>query len=146
MDLHSDDLESLEQKCNCQIIMSQSDLYNILKTIRDLISLHQSCLLPETEGFSFNIILLYMSQGMTKKHYDMYSAMSQISLHVHQVSTVLIKNPVLIGPRPKVINMFSCSTELSMKFKLLIKTKMRLKIKTSFFQAFRCCMYVANKC
>ena len=103
MDLHSDDLKSLDQKSNCQIIMSQSDLYNILKTIRDLISLHQSCLLPETEGFSFNIILLYMSQGMTKQHYDMYPAMSQISLRVHQVSTVHKKNPVLIGPGPKVI-------------------------------------------
>ena len=40
-------------------------------------------------------------------------------------------------PDPVVIKLFSSSTQTSMKFRLLTKTKM-LKIKTSFFQTGRC--------
>ena len=49
-------------------------------------------------------------------------------------------------PGPKVIKLFSCSTQLSTKFQLLIKTKISTNIEDSCFKSLRCCIYLANKC
>ena len=52
---------------------------------------------------------------------------------------------VFLGRGPKVIKLFSCSTQLSVKFQLLIKLEY-LKLKFSSFQYLRCCIYHADKC
>ena len=46
---------------------------------------------------------------------------------------------------PEVKKLFSCSTELSMKFQLLIKTKIPVN-KEFCFKSLKCCIYHANKC
>ena len=46
----------------------------------------------------------------------------------------------------EVIKLFSCSTQLNMKFQPLIFTKMLKNIDFSCFQTLRCCIYHANKC
>ena len=51
-----------------------------------------------------------------------------------------------IPTRSEVIERFPCSTQLSMKFQLLIKTKMLKNTDLSCFQALRCCIYHAHKC
>ena len=45
---------------------------------------------------------------------------------------------------PKVIKLFSCSTQLSMKFQLLIKTKIQTNEEVSCFKSLRCCIYHAD--
>ena len=45
---------------------------------------------------------------------------------------------------PEMIKLFSCSTQLSMKFQLLIKTKMLKNEDFSCFQTLSCCIYHAN--
>ena len=53
----------------------------------------------------------------------------------------------LLGPSsPDVIQHFSYSAQLSMKFQLFIKTKMLKNKDCSGFQTLRCCTYSANKC
>ena len=47
---------------------------------------------------------------------------------------------------PEVIRLFSCSTQLSMKFQLLIKTKILTNKEVSCFKSLRCCINHANKC
>ena len=49
-------------------------------------------------------------------------------------------------PDPEVIKLFSCSTQLSMKFQLLIKTKTPTNKEVSCFKSLRCCIYHADKC
>ena len=46
---------------------------------------------------------------------------------------------------PEVIKLFSCSTQLSTKFQLLIKTKIPTNKEVSCFKSLRCCIYHANK-
>ena len=46
---------------------------------------------------------------------------------------------------PKYIKLFSCSTELSTKFQLLIKAKIPKNKEVSCFKALRCCIYHAHK-
>ena len=46
----------------------------------------------------------------------------------------------------EVLKLFSCSTQLSMKFQLLIKTKIPTNEEVSCFKSLRCCIYHANKC
>ena len=53
---------------------------------------------------------------------------------------------VLRNLAPEVIKLFSCSTELRMKFQLLIKGKMVKNKGFSCFKTLRCCIYSANKC
>ena len=48
-------------------------------------------------------------------------------------------------PDPEAISLFSCSTELSMEFQMLIKTKMLNYTDFSCFQALRFCTYHAYK-
>ena len=48
-------------------------------------------------------------------------------------------------PGSEVIKLFSCSTQLSTKFQLLIKTKTPTN-EVSCFISLRCCIYHANKC
>ena len=47
---------------------------------------------------------------------------------------------------PEVIKLFSCSTQLSTIFQLLIKTKIPTNEEVSCFKFLRCCIYHANKC
>ena len=47
---------------------------------------------------------------------------------------------------PEVIKFFSCSTQLSTNFQLLIKTKIPTIEEVSCFKPFRCCIYLSNKC
>ena len=47
---------------------------------------------------------------------------------------------------PEVIIQFSCSTQLSAKFHLLIKTKIQTHEEVFCFKSLRCCIYHANKC
>ena len=49
-------------------------------------------------------------------------------------------------PGPEVIKLFSCSTQLSTKFQLLIKIKIRTNEEVSCFKSLRCCIYHAIKC
>ena len=49
-------------------------------------------------------------------------------------------------PGPELIKLFSCSTQLSMNFKLLIKTKIPAHKEVSCIKSLRCCIYHANKC
>ena len=46
--------------------------------------------------------------------------------------------------RPEVILHFSCSTQLSTKFKQLIKTEILTNYEVSCFKSLRCCIYHAN--
>ena len=46
----------------------------------------------------------------------------------------------------EVIKKKSCSTELSTKFELVIKTKIPTNTEVSCFKSPRCCIYHANKC
>ena len=48
--------------------------------------------------------------------------------------------------RPEVIKLFSCSTQLSTKFQLLIKTEVPTNKDISWFKYLRYCIYHANKC
>ena len=49
-------------------------------------------------------------------------------------------------PGPEVIKLVLYSTQLSMKFQLLIKTKIPANKEVSCFKSLRCCIYHANKC
>ena len=46
---------------------------------------------------------------------------------------------------PEVIKLFSCSTQLSTKFQLLIKTKIPTKKEVSCFKSLRCCIFYHAK-
>ena len=48
-------------------------------------------------------------------------------------------------PGPEVIKLISCSTQLSMKFQMLIESKMLKNKDLSCFQPLRCCIYHAHK-
>ena len=49
-------------------------------------------------------------------------------------------------PGPEVIKLFSCSTQLSTKFQLLIKTKILTGKEVSCFKSLNFFIYHANKC
>ena len=55
------------------------------------------------------------------------------------------QNQVFFRPGPKVIKLFSCLTQMSMEFQLLIKTKIRTIEEVSCFKSLRCFIYHANK-
>ena len=50
------------------------------------------------------------------------------------------------NPGPEVIKLFSCSSQLSKKFKQLIKTKIPTNEEVSCFKPLRCGIHHANKC
>ena len=47
---------------------------------------------------------------------------------------------------PEVIKLFSCLSQLSTKFQLLIKLNIQTNEEVSCFKPLRCCIYHANKC
>ena len=53
---------------------------------------------------------------------------------------------ILHRPGLEVIKLFSCSTQLSTKFPLLIKTKIPTNEEVSCFKSLICCTFHANKC
>ena len=61
------------------------------------------------------------------------------------LSVVLNWSHLFTGPG--VIKLFSCSTQLSTKFQLLMKTKKKTTNKeVCCFKSLRCCIYHAYKC
>ena len=60
--------------------------------------------------------------------------------------TYMGKNREQVRTGPEVIKLFSCSTQLSRKFQLLIKTKIPTNKEVSCFKSLRCRIYHANKC
>ena len=73
--------------------------------------------------------------------------------HTHLLFFILNQNtPFFITPfsleaRPRGYKkLFSCSTQLSMKFQLLIKNKIPTNKEVSCFKSLRCCINHANKC
>ena len=48
-------------------------------------------------------------------------------------------------PGPEIMKLFTCSTQLSIKFQRLIKAKMMKHIDFSFYQPLNWCIYPANK-
>ena len=53
-------------------------------------------------------------------------------------STVnFVLHPLIRVPGPKLVNLFSSSTQLSMKFQLLIKTKIPIRDEVSCFKSLR---------
>ena len=57
-----------------------------------------------------------------------------------------INDIVTAQPGPEVVNLFSCSTQLSTKFQLLINTKIPTNEELSCFKSLKCRIYHANKC
>ena len=55
-------------------------------------------------------------------------------------------NLLKYSPSPEVIKLFSCSTQLSTKLQLLIKTKIPTNEEVSCFKAVICYSYHADKC
>ena len=64
----------------------------------------------------------------------------QLSLHKEQVRSDYCPTG------PAVIKLFSCSTQLSTKFQLLMKIKLPTNKEVSFFKSLRSCIYHAYKC
>ena len=58
----------------------------------------------------------------------------------------MLKHKLTTDPGPEVIKLFSCSTQLSTKFQLLIKTKILTNKEISCFKTLRGCINHANKC
>ena len=54
--------------------------------------------------------------------------------------------PALSEAGSEVIKLFSCSIQLSMKFQLLIKTKILTNQEVYCFESLKCCILYANKC
>ena len=67
-------------------------------------------------------------------------SLQNICFDVH----VFIKCALFSGPQ--VIKLFSCSTQLSTKFQLLINTKIPTNKEVSCLRSLWCCIYHANKC
>ena len=64
------------------------------------------------------------------------------------ISTPMVYSLVfpLRRPCPKVIKLVSCSTQMSTKIQLLIKTKIPTNEEVYCFKFLRCCIYPAHKC
>ena len=54
--------------------------------------------------------------------------------------------PVISGLEVIHVKLFTCSTPLSTKFQLLLKTRIRTNKEVSCFKSLRYCIYHANKC
>ena len=87
------------------------------------------------------------------------TSLSNKDLHVDECCRILSQNDlrglkcIFIwklkpGPRsgPEVIKLFPCSTQLSTKFQLLLKTKIPTNEEVACFKSLRYCIYHANKC
>ena len=61
-------------------------------------------------------------------------------------ATLCVQAWKALAQATEVIKLFSCSTQLSMKFQLPIKIKMLKNNDFSCFQPHTCCIYHANKC
>ena len=53
----------------------------------------------------------------------------------------VLSGPAYVWPGTGVIKLFSCSTKLSTKFQLLIKTKIPTNEEVSCFKSLRCCIH-----
>ena len=68
------------------------------------------------------------------------------TLEEHKSDQKAINAGNYVDPGLEVIKLFSCSTQLSNKFQLLLNTKIMPNKEVSCFKSFRCCIYLANKC
>ena len=59
---------------------------------------------------------------------------------------VLFWKQFWLKPGPEVIKLFSCSTQLSTKFQLLIRTKIPTNKEVSWLKSLRYCIYHTYKC
>ena len=79
----------------------------------------------------------------------LYSSSVSSEFHILLITFVNSLDPnqdrESVSPGPEVIKLFSCSTQLSTKFQLLINLKYR-QIKKFLGKSFRHCIYHANKC
>ena len=76
---------------------------------------------------------------------DRFSAMKAWS-QCHRFILILNLTEHEIYPVPEVMKRLTCTTELSTKFQLLIKTKISTNEEVSRFKSLRGCIYHANKC
>ena len=90
-----------------------------------------------TKSHDSSLMLLFFSVDWMK---------ANVTLVQMEAHGQVIINYILQLPGPKVIKHFSCSTQLSMKFQLPIKTKILKNKDCSCFKTQRCCIYPANKC
>ena len=68
------------------------------------------------------------------------------TLTLQMLSYMYLLDHLNIISCPKVTNFLTCSTQLSTKFQLLIKTKILTNEEISCFKYLRCCIYHNNKC
>ena len=78
---------------------------------------------------------------MTKVAASRQRAIGRSNLHRN---AIFLPRPT--RPGPEVIKRFSCSSQLSTKFQLLIKTRIPTNKEISCFKSLRCCIYHADKC
>ena len=82
------------------------------------------------------------------EHPNMFKSMGK------KIMTILCSQFCFTGPiiweqqrnRPWGYKTFSCSTQLSTKFPLLMKTKIPTNKEVSCVKSLRCCIFHANKC
>ena len=82
--------------------------------------------------------------------YLFYTTYISVDLAQHEIFRAKvgkggIKHKTWCLPGPEVIKLFSCSTQLSMEFQMLIKPRMLKNKRFSCFQQLRCCIYHAHK-
>ena len=77
---------------------------------------------------------------------DLFAQGGCISNKFVLFSIIKSRNSVFNQSGPEAIKLFSSSTQFSMEFQLLIKTKTLTKKDFSGFQILTCCIYHANKC
>ena len=72
--------------------------------------------------------------------------MFKILEHLPYIKMIFLFSQAKPMFRPEVIKLFSCSTQLSTKFELLIKTKIPTNKEITCFKSLRLCIYHAYKC
>ena len=71
---------------------------------------------------------------------------SKIKGTVHSLYNTPLHHGFGYSAGPEIIKLFSCSTQLSTKFQLIVKTKIPTNEEVSCFKSLRYCDYPANKC
>ena len=84
-------------------------------------------------------LFAYMRSSMTQRVPNM------LRINPYHAVSALIFFLTNVNPGPEVIKRFSCSTQLSTKFQLIIKTKILTNKEVSCSKSLRCCSYHANK-
>ena len=91
-----------------------------------------------------NVRQLFAADDFSRRHFQMHFFPGAL-----RVNDILITLSVSCNDdetRPRGLKHFSCSTQLSTKFQLLIKTKLPTSEEDYCVKSLRCCIYHANKC